>query len=221
MELKKKPAIYLFSGKPASGKSFCLKSIIYDFQKGSEPYFKFIKCFVRTKFNDDYSYLPDEYVDDKYTDDKLLTHIEKLREYRRKTNKPCPPNAVILDDLMSVLDLTRSELSNWLATYRHTNTSVFLTTQYMLNRTASTALREMVSYSFLWNTKFKNSLKGYYEAFAQLYDSYEDFVEDFQNKTKVKYQCVVYDSSVDELEDNYTTYLAPSTVPEFKLMYKF
>ena len=219
MELKKKPAIYLFSGKPCSGKSHCLKSIIHDFQKGSDPYFKFIICFVRTKFNHDYDYLPDEYVDDKYSDEKLLTHIEKLRTYRKKTNKPVPPNAIILDDLMSQVDFYSPEMSNWLATYRHTNTSVFLTIQYMLNRTASTALREMVSYSFLWNTKFKNSLKGYFEAFFQLYDSYDDFVRDFQRITKVKFQCVIYCADIDELADNYIPYTAPADIPNFKLLY--
>lgn len=220
MELKKRPAIYLFSGKPASGKSHCLKSIIYDHQKGKEPYYKFILCFVRTAFNNDYNYLPAEYVDDKYSDEKLLAHIEKLRNYRRKTNKQVPPNAIILDDLMSQINLYSDELSNWLATYRHTNTSIYLTVQYMMNKTASTALREMVSYSFLWNTKFKNSLKGYYDAFGQLYDSYDEFVEDFQRITSQKYTCVIYDANCDSLQDNYIAYTAPETIPNFKLTYK-
>jgi hypothetical protein len=98
LNLKLKPAIYLFIGKPASGKSYALKSLMFDFQKAK--YFKFILAFVRTKFNHGYDWLPDEYVDDKYSDQKLLTHIEKLRAYRKKSGKECPPNALIFDDLL-------------------------------------------------------------------------------------------------------------------------
>lgn len=220
MELQKKPAIYLFIGKPASGKSHCLKSMIYDFQKGQNPYFKFILAFVRTKFNHDYDWLPDDYVLDKYSDDKLLGHIERLRAYRQKTNKQVPPNAIILDDLLSSVDFYRDEMSNFLACFRHTNTSIFLTAQYMMNKTCSTALREMVNYSFLWNSKFKNSLKAYYEAFGMLFDSMDDFIEHFQNITRQKYVCVVYNSGEDDREKNYQSYLAPATIPNFQLKYK-
>lgn len=102
LNLKLKPAIYLFIGKPASGKSFALKSLMFDFQKAK--YFKFILAFCRTKFNHGYDWLPDEYVDDKYSDDKLLTHIEKLRAFRKKSGKECPPNALIFDDLLGTVD---------------------------------------------------------------------------------------------------------------------
>jgi hypothetical protein len=90
----------------------------------------------------------------------------------------------------------------------------------MMNKTCSTALREMVTYSFLWNSKFENSLKAYYSAFGQLYSSYNEFVEEFQSITKQKYQCVVYNSNCDELEDNYIPYTAPPVVKNFVLKYK-
>ena len=79
LELPKTPAIYLFCAKPASGKSWALKGIIHDFQKGKDPYFKFIKAYVRTSFNHDYDFLPSEYVDDEYTDEKLLSHRKDER----------------------------------------------------------------------------------------------------------------------------------------------
>ena len=84
MELKKKPQVYVMVGKPESGKSHLVKSLIYDFQK-KDPYFKFILAFVKTKFNSDYDYLEDQYVYESFDEDKLKSHIEKLREYRRKT----------------------------------------------------------------------------------------------------------------------------------------
>ena len=82
MELKKKPQVYVMVGKPESGKSHLVKSLIYDFQK-KDPYFKFILAFVKTKWNGGYEYLPDEYIHESFDEDKLRKHIDSLREYRR------------------------------------------------------------------------------------------------------------------------------------------
>jgi hypothetical protein len=218
LNLKLKPAIYLFIGKPASGKSYALKSLMFDFQKAK--YFKFILAFVRTKFNHGYDWLPDEYVDDKYSDQKLLTHIEKLRAYRKKSGKECPPNALIFDDLLGTVDWYSDQMSNFLCSYRHTNTSIFLTSQYLMSKTTSTALREMVNYAFLWNSKFQNSLKAYYEAFGTLYSDKKEFFEDFQRITSEKYTCMVYDANEDDKELNYIPFKFPEHVPEFTLKYK-
>jgi hypothetical protein len=215
LNLKLKPAIYLFIGKPASGKSYALKSLMFDFQKAK--YFKFILAFCRTKFNHGYDWLPDEYVDDKYSDQKLLTHIEKLRAYRKKSGKECPPNALIFDDLLGTVD--SDQMSNFLCSYRHTNTSIFLTSQYLMSKTTSTALREMVNYAFLWNSKFQNSLKAY-EAFGTLYSDKKEFFEDFQRITSEKYTCMVYDANEDDKELNYIPFKFPEHVPEFTLKYK-
>jgi hypothetical protein len=218
MNLPRKPSIFLFIGKPASGKSHLIKSMFFDFQKAK--HFKFILAFVRTKFNNDYSYLPDEYVIDEYSDDKVLNHVEKLREYRKKSGKQCPPNAIIFDDLLGTIDWYNDRMTNWLCSFRHTNTSIFLTAQYLLSKSTATSLREMVNYAFLYNSKQKNSLKGYYEAFGQLFDSYDDFVAKFQAITKQKYHCMVYNANEDEIENNYLDYVAPEKIPEFQLKYK-
>jgi hypothetical protein len=218
MNLKKKPAIYLFIGKPASGKSHLIKSMFYDFQKVG--YFKFMLAFVRTKFNHDYDWLPDEYVLDNFSEEKVLNHVSKLREYRRRTGKQCPPNAIIFDDLLGTIDWYHPGMTNWLCSYRHTNTSIFITAQYLLSKSTATSLREMINYAFLFNSKQKNSLKGYYEAFGQLYEKYDYFVHEFQRITKQKYHCMVYNANQDELEENYLDYVANEKTPVFKLKYK-
>ena len=89
-----------------------------------------------------------------------------------------------------------------------------------MNKTCATSLREMVSYSFLWNSKFLNSLKGYYQAFGMLYGSMDEFMEDFQRITKEKFTCCVYDANLDSLADNYKAYRAPAVIPQFRLQYK-
>ena len=76
MNLKKKPQVYVMVGKPESGKSYMVKSLIRDFQTCNPPYFKFILAFVRTKWNGGYEYLPDEYVHENFDQPKLQAHIE-------------------------------------------------------------------------------------------------------------------------------------------------
>lgn len=220
MELAKKPQVYVMVGKPESGKSYLVKSLIYDFQK-KNPYFKFILAFVRTKFNHDYEYLEDNYVYESFDQPKLQAHIEKLREFRRKTNKPVPPNLIIFDDLLGDINWTDPWMTNWLCSFRHTNTSIIMTAQYLMgNRAVSTCLRECTNVAFIFNTKFKRSLIGLYEAYGQLFPNQDAFVEYFQQITKQKYTSVVYKADVDELEDNYVSYQAPVNIPTFRLKYK-
>ena len=99
--LKKKPQVFVMVGRPESGKSHLVKSIIYDYQKAG--YFKFIIAFVRTKFNHDYDYLPDKYVYESFDEARLKKHIEKLREFRRKIDKPCLPTSSSLTTCSGIL----------------------------------------------------------------------------------------------------------------------
>jgi len=220
LQLKKKPQVYVMVGKPESGKSHLVKSLIYDFQK-KDPYFRFILAFVKTKFNSDYDYLEDQYVYESFDEEKLRSHIEKLREYRRKTNKPVPPNLIIFDDLLGDIDWYSPWMTNWLCSFRHTNTSIIMTAQYLMGaKSVSTCLRECTNVAFIYNSKFKNSLKALYEAYGQLFKNEQEFVERFQTITKEKFTCMVYKADIDELEDNYVSFKAPEVLKDFKLKYK-
>jgi hypothetical protein len=96
-----------------------------------------------------------------------------------------------------------------------------MTAQYLMGaKSVSTCLRECTNVAFIYNSKFKNSLKALYEAYGQLYASYDDFVERFQTITKEKFTCMVYHADIDELEDNYVSFKAPEVLPKFKLRYK-
>jgi hypothetical protein len=197
-----------------------VKSLIYDFQK-KPSYFRFILAFVKTKFTKDYCYLPDEYVCEGFDQPQLMAHIEKLREYRRKTNKPVPPNLIIFDDLLGVIDWNDPWMMNWLCSFRHTSTSIIMTAQYLMgNRAVSTCLRECSNVAFIYNSKFKNSIKGLYESYGQLFDNEKEFTAEFQRITKEPFTCMVYQASINELEDNYISFKAPEKIPEFVLKYK-
>jgi len=217
--LKTKPQVFVMVGKPESGKSHLVKSIIYDYQKAG--YFKFIIAFVRTKFNHDYEYLPDQYVYESFDEEKLRKHIEKMREWRKKNDQPLPPNLVIFDDLLGDIDWYSPWMTNWLCSFRHTNTSIVMTAQYLMGaKSVSTCLRECTNVAFIFNSKFKNSLKALYEAYGQLYDDYKEFVEAFHRITGKKFTCMVYDSSEDDIDKNYIEFSAPAKIPDFKVSYR-
>jgi hypothetical protein len=217
--LKRKPQIYVLVGRPESGKSHCVKSMLYDYQKAG--YFKFIVAFVRTKFNHDYDYLPDEYVHESFDEKKLKTHIEKLREWRKKNDKPLPPNFVIFDDLLGEIDCYSPWMMNWICSFRHTNTSIIMTAQYLMGaKSVSTCLQECTNVAFIFNTKFKNSKKALYEAYGQLFDNYDAFCEAFQRITATRFHCMVYNANEDDLEKNYLDFSAPKEIPEYKIKFK-
>jgi hypothetical protein len=86
-------------------------------------------------------------------------------------------------------------------------------------KSVSTCFRECTNVACIYNSKFKNSIKALYEAYGQLFNSYDDFVERFQGITKERFTCMVYDASVDELEDNYVSFKAIENIPNFRLKY--
>ena len=219
LNLPRKPQIMCFVGKPESGKSHLIKSMLYDYAK--HKYFKFGITFVRTKFNHDYDYLPDKYVYEDFDIAKLKKHITKLRDWRKKNNKKVPPNFVIFDDLLGQIDWYDEFMTNWIASFRHTSTSIFITAQYLQSKGGiSTVLRECTNLGLIFNTKFKNSLKGLYEAYGQLFDCYDDFVRHFQTITKQRYHCMIYKADEEDIEYNYLDFCAPKEIPQYQLKYK-
>ena len=221
LNLPRKPQIMCFIGKPESGKSHLIKSMLYDYAK--HKYFKFGVTFVRTKFNHDYDYLPDRYVSEDFDIDKLKKHINKLRDWRKKNNKKVPPNFVIFDDLLGQIDWYDQWMTNWVASFRHTSTSIFITAQYLQSKggiSTVRVLRECTNLAFIFNTKFKNSLKGLFEAYGQLFDNYDDFVRHFQKITRQKHHCLIYKADEEDISYNYLDFIAPKDIPEYQLKYK-
>ena len=163
----------------------------------------------------------DKYILENFDEEKLKTHINKLREWRRKNNKPVPPNFIIFDDLLGQIDWYSEFMTNWVASFRHTSTSILLTFQYLQAKGGvSTCLRECTSMAFIFNSKFKNSLKALYEAYGMLFDTFDEFADHFQSITKQRFHCMVYMSDVDELSQNYIDFSAPEKIPDYKLDYK-
>ena len=82
----KKPQIVVCVGRPRMGKSnavryFLLKSIL------NKKIFKFGIVFTRTKFNDDYSYIPEKYIYTEYKPELLKKYMNGLEKLKKKNWK--------------------------------------------------------------------------------------------------------------------------------------
>lgn len=213
----KKPAIFLFIGSPGRGKSFALSSLMYSYAKMG--YFHYGMVFCKTKFNDAYSWCPEENVYDRYDEDKIKHYVQYLGNYREKTKRKPPPSFIILDDMIGEMSLGTGFITNLLCTYRHFNLSIFITTQYLMGRGTSTVLRNVVSYAIMFKTIFKNSLRGLYESFGQLFDSYDDFREHFIHITNTPYHAMLYIANQDSFEESYHDVIFQPN-PPFQLVFR-
>jgi hypothetical protein len=122
--------MYVLVGKSGRGKSHMIKYLVFNGVKHFD--WNFGLCFVRTKFNHDYDYLPDKKVIEGYSQDILMQYIDNLKGIKRE-GKEIRPNFVIFDDLIGVLKSATPEFNNFISTFRHTNTNVMISVQYLIN----------------------------------------------------------------------------------------
>lgn len=217
MELPLKPEIIVLLGRPASGKSYCIKSMIYSWAKAN--HMKFGLCVCPTAFNGDYSYLPDKWVWDEYDEDKLARYVERLREKTKKLGKEkMPPNFVILDDLLGKINWNSKFWTSWIATFRHTNTTLLISAQSLKGKGTSTLLRDCTSRALMYYTNFKSAVEGLFDAYGQIFPNIDEFKKAYRDMTREKHQCMVYVNNQDSFDDSYFSLIA-APVEDFKLEY--
>ena len=99
------PCLIICIGSSKSGKSHLIKSLIFDHSINHDNGFKFGLVFTKTKFNQNYDFLPDDYVIENF-DMKILTKfLNKLVDtYKNNTKKkkPIPYFFIIFDDICSL-----------------------------------------------------------------------------------------------------------------------
>jgi hypothetical protein len=211
---QKKPGLYVFVGKPESGKSVALKQILYQHLK--DGYFKFGIAICQTKFNEGYNFLDSNLVWPKYDEDKLKAYVEKMEEWMIKNKQKKPPaNFVVLDDCLGDIKQNSPFFKNWIACYRHYNTSVFITAQYLASG-LSTQIRDATTMAFIFSTRFGHSKDILWTAYGSSLKR-DEFVEMLDNATDEKYYCLVF---VNDKQKHNTFHCFKSEVaPNFKVSF--
>ena len=197
------PQIIVSVGKPKRGKSNSTKYFILKNALEREIY-KFGVCFTKTKFNNDYDYLPEKYVYQGWQPDKLQQYLDGLEKQKERER-----NFVILDDLVSVIDRNDPVISNFVSTHRHYRTDIYINTQYLYASVNTPLFRECTSVCLMFMTKMKKSIRGLFECYGQLFQDEEEFKQHLLKTTKEKFVAMVYIADIDDIEENYISFLAP------------
>ncbi len=210
--------LYIFSGKSQKGKSHLIKYMLYDRFKNAG--WKYGLVFCKTKFNHDYDFLPDNRVIEGYDEEILKKYIENLRKKMRSGGKNAvKPNFIIFEDICGILKGS-DFFNNFITMYRHTNTNIIISVQYLTGRNAiSPILREQTTHCFIFDTKTKRTLKNLYDSYGQLFDHEDDFKEYLRANTSEKYACVLYIERIDDINNNYIPIKAPKDLPKHELKF--
>ena len=211
----KRSQIIVNVGAPRMGKSnltryLLLKTIL------NKKIFKFGIVFTRTKFNEDYSYIPDQYIYTEYKPELLEKYMNGL-EKLKKTTGDIPANFVIFEDQQGILNKTDSVLTNFVSCHRHFNSTCIFNFQYLFG--ASPLLRECTTYAFMFNSKGHRTINGLFENFGMLFDNMKEFKKYFLHNTSKKYTAIRYEQKQNKKERNYCRYKAPDVSgDEYKLI---
>ena len=196
------PMNVLAVGKKKSGKTNLIKHLLLRNSLYNQ-YFQFGMVFTNTKFDEEYSYLPDRYVIDGFD-------IEKFEEYRRHVQdmEEIQPNFLIMDDLVAVVK-DQPEFVNFICNHRHYKTSVMVSAQYF-RRGVPTALRENTDVAFFFRTMNEGTLKSLWESYGQIVPKFKEWKGVFLENTREKFACIRYlgDGEMDR-DEIFQVYKAP------------
>lgn len=212
--------LFVFVGKSERGKTHFIRWLVQDQMTRPHKPLKFGLVFVKTKFKHSYSFVPDDRVIQGYDEEILRKYVENLEAIYEEEGS-LPPNFIIFDDLVGILNNQTQWFINFISTYRHFNISIFIAVQYLTGRHAvSPIMREQTTFAIMFNSKTHRTIQNLWEAFGQLFETVKEFREYLFSNTEPKtvgpYVCLVYKEAEDEVEKNYIPMRAPARVPKLK-----
>lgn len=212
-----KPILVLLIGSSKSGKSYLTKSLLLDLTQ-KRKLFKFGVVFSATSFNGDYDYIDKPYVFNSFDEEEHANYVKKLQEMKEELQENMPANFIVYDDLLGLLQKTKN-IENWFSTFRHTNTYIFLTSQYLANATSSTLVRTQTGLMFAFNERAKSTRKALYEWFCSGMGTYDEFCAGYDQATSKQHYALCYVKGVPHGEFPYFSYKAPDALPPVKLKF--
>jgi hypothetical protein len=144
------------------------------------------------KFTNDFKFLPDNRVIQGYQEHTLRRYVKNLESMKEKEGQ-IAPNFIIFDDLVGVLANGTNWFVNWISTFRHTNTHIFICVQYLTGENAiSPIMREQTDFAVMFKSRTANTLKNLYDNFGGLFPKQKDFEQYFARATSERYTAMLY-----------------------------
>jgi hypothetical protein len=213
------PQGFLFAGPSKSGKTYmAIRFLVHAINDGW-------LCFGRifyTVGRANYKMFPKKWLiemdanDPEKTSDAISTHFAKLRELKND-EKEIRPNFLYLDDAIGQLDTKNNKvLQSILSTYRHTNTTVILATQWPLTAASNPMVRSNMSTI----VSFWRNSAVYIDCIRKLVDmdgmNYAQFADFFKRSTTPRHTCLITftEQRPDEVEAAVPNHCAFLTMEE-------
>lgn len=168
----KDPFIGVFCGAPRSGKSYCIKSMVYHCLK--KKYMDYVVVICPTAGEgDEYYYVPEGYVHMEINRKKKKVEKDSPPEYeypfltglveqqRKNPKRKC---WLILDNCFGKISLNHKQWKSLLTAYRYLRISILITSPHT-NGFITPALKEVSTYAMIWQQDTKKSKKTVYENF--------------------------------------------------------
>ena len=207
--------LHMFVGSSESGKSFLLRSFLTSLLLARKV--KFGIVFTTTKFNSGYDWLPDRFVYTEFSQEVLHEYLRILVAIKQQHGQ-LPPSFIVLDDIINSINQSAKWWNEFLATYRHYNITLFVTTQHV-NR-AMPLLREQASYAYIFRLHTIKAIQATYDSYGQLFPRMKEWQAFLSKHTAKDYTCVVVKKEAPpNITKKYSTYRAPAKRKEVKFEY--
>lgn len=227
-EGKRGAKIFLLVGEPCCGKSHFLSYMLRSYAADYDQFFKFGICFSPTAFTGQYSWLPEKSIRkfDPLYFEQYINHLRsKVAEGVKEHGKDfeLPNNFIIFDDCLGVLSNGGySEVGffeNWIATYRHTSTTIFILTQYLAaQRSTSTLLRNCTTHAIMWPQCNANSVDAMHRAFGGIFPNKDQFKTALLSCRDTEFQALLYKKGFISVPESYQR-ISAGDVKDFKLVF--
>lgn len=203
--------LFLMVGRSGSGKSNFIKFLLYKMFSHPDPKkrWKFGITFARTKFNGDYEYLPEKYVSDTFSEEKIKKYITNL-ETMKKQGKKIPPNFILFDDMVGLLDGNSDYMNNLWSKFRHTNTNVIVSVQYVNARKGlNQLLKEQTNHVLAWKTNNHRTYQVVFECWGNGCRNVRDFENLWDAHVKQDFQAMLIRTYEKDPKKYYSSVMAP------------
>lgn len=207
-------SIILIFGSQKSGKTTCMRALIYN--EAKKKTFDHCLLFSATKDKSSYDFLDDEYKYEAYDLDALKKYVNMCRELNKR--EIVTKGLLILDDIVGELHFKNDFFSNLFSNHRHYGISIILISQSII--TVPPQLRSLITYGCVYKYISEQDLEKIYACFGSLCKSKKDFFEIYNKYTDQKYKFFCFmKTDAFNAENAYCGYKAPLKIPNFKLTF--
>lgn len=207
-------AIILIYGAQKSGKTSCLRALVYKEAKNNN--FDHCLLFSATKDKPEYDFLDDKYKYDSTDIDALKRYVNFCKELNKR--EIITKGLLILDDIIgtSEMHFRNDFFTNLFAMHRHYGLNIILISQTIID--IPPKLRSLVSFGCVYKFISESDIDKIHACFGSLCKTKKEFIDLYNKYTDQKYKFFCFmKTDAFNIESAYCGYKAPLIKKSFKL----